>query len=114
MSICLNQVLEKLLHLLLDKLLNFLGHHFDLLGHMTRSTVDIFSGLLDDDLDLLNVWNFKIVLCRGNLNSLNGEDLDSLLRFGSITTLANDIGIVARATTVPCKVLENVSLKNSA
>jgi hypothetical protein len=67
--------------------------------------VDILSGLLNDNLDFLNIWNLKIILDRWNLNTLDWENLNELLSLCAVSTLFDDIAVVARATAIPGKVL---------
>jgi hypothetical protein len=93
----LEHIFEKFFHLLLDKLFNVLCDHFDLLPKVVRTTVNVLAGLLNDDLDFSSVWDFKIV-------EINWKSSD-LRILGLVATLADDIAIVSRTTTVPGKVL---------
>jgi hypothetical protein len=98
MSRCLKYVRKKLLHLLLNKFLNLLGEDLNLLLHVARSTTDVLASLLNDDLDFLNIWNFKFVLDWKNVNSF-------FYLFNIVTTLVDDVAVVTRTTTVPSKIL---------
>lgn len=80
---------------MLDELLNVFGHHFDLLSDVVGATVNVLSGLLNDDLDLSGIWDFKIL-------DLNWKSRD-LLGCGLVASLADDVAVVSRTTTVPGK-----------